>query len=85
MDVSEIIDRHRSECEFVRELINQALECRDSNLKKSLELMEFAKLAGEAMTIVQDGERKSYAINDSTIDLVERALFVKAKRMSQCK
>lgn len=82
MNVAEIIDRHRSECESVRKLIDEALQYRDTDFEKSKELMEFAKLAGEAMTIVQDGERKSYAINDSTIELVERALYVKMKRLS---
>jgi len=80
--VSEIIDRHKSECEFIRKLIDESLQHRSIDAKKAVEMMEFAKLFAETVTILQASERFIYNIDDSSIELVGRAEEELKKRLA---
>lgn len=81
MNVSEIIDRHRSECESVRKLIDEAMQYHNTDFQKSKELMEFARLSAETMSIVQACECRVYDIDADSINLVRLAQEELAKRM----
>ena len=78
--VSEIIDRHKNDCESIRKLVDAALQHRD-DIKKSTELMEFANIFAATVAIVQDGERKVYNIDSTAVELVRLAEEELAKRM----
>jgi len=80
--VSEIIDCHKSECEFIRKLLDEALRYRDTDFEKSKELLGFANIFAATVAIVQESERFNHGITDSSIsyyarleeELVRRAL-----------
>jgi len=76
INVPEILDCHRKDCEFLRKLADEAMQNCD------VETMAFAKVAAETLAIIQECECKSYGIDSAVIDLVQRAQFVKAKRLA---
>ena len=76
INVSEIIERHRDECELLRKLVDEAMRNCD------IETMAFAKVASETFSIIHELECKTYNIDGATIDLVQRALFARAKRLA---
>ena len=82
MNVSEILDFHRNECEFIRKLIDEALQYRNTDFEKSKELMGFAKLFAETVAIVQAGERFNYGIDNAAVDLIRRAKEELKKRLA---
>ncbi|MFA5924793.1 MAG: hypothetical protein WC856_26500 [Methylococcaceae bacterium] len=73
--VSEILDRQREELVFVRKLIDEALQ------QRSTELIKFAKLFAEVVSVVQECECRAYGIDNASIDLIRLAKDEKAKRM----
>jgi len=79
--ISEILDRHRQDWDLVVELKNEALQHRSIDAKKAVEMMEFARLTAEVLKIQQEGECKSYGIDDSVIELIRLTRAEIKKRM----
>lgn len=68
---AEVIARHRMEWKLVGGLRNESLQHRKIDHKKSLELARLAKLTADTILIQQNGERKSWGLDEYNIDMTK--------------
>lgn len=66
---AEVIARHRNEWKLVGMLVQESLQNRKVDIKKSHEQMRYAKLTAETIMIRQNGERKAWGLDEIYIDV----------------